>query len=185
VTLGKQQGQLKIHFNLTTLIIKTLVVHTITYFVMGVFASRFLNYAEAFKLPEMSSWMRQFTDPLVRAGPLFQPIRGVVFGLAFYPLREVLFGDRRGWLTIWWTLVSLGILSTFGPAPGSLEGMVYTKIPIALQLMGWLEVATQALLLAVVLHYWVRHPEKLWLSWLLGVAFSFVLLLPTLGLLVR
>ncbi len=143
---------------------KTVVAHSITYFLTGFLASSLLNYAAWFARPEMACWMRQTTDPMIMAGPLFQPIRGVLFALAFYPLREVLFGTRRGWLVMWLVLVVVGILSTFGPAPGSVEGLLYTLIPVADQLTGLVEVVAQALLLSVVLCYWVGHPKKRWLS---------------------
>lgn len=164
---------------------KTIVVHTVTYFLMGLLAASLLNYAERFARPDMVCWIRPIDDPMVMAGPLFQPVRGLIFALVFYPLREVLFGRKHGWLIMWWTLVGLGILSTFGPPPGSVEGLIYTRIPILDQLTGWLEVVPQALLLAVLLCYWVNHPEKRWLNWVLGVIFFAMLLLPALGLLVR
>ncbi len=167
------------------LVVKTIVVHTVTYFLMGAFASTFLNYAESFARPEMACWMRQLDDPLIMAGPLLQPIRGLIFALAFYPLREILFGRKNGWLILWWLLVALGILSTFGPPPGSIEGMIYTRIPILDQLTGWLEVVPQALLLSVILFYWVNHPEKKWLNWVMGVVFLLLLLMPVAGLLTR
>lgn len=170
---------------LSTLAVKTIVVHTITYFFMGALASTFLNYAERFARPEMACWMRQLDDPLIMAGPLLQPIRGLIFALAFYPLREILFGKKNGWLVLWWLLVALGILSTFGPAPASVEGMLYTVIPIADQLTGWLEVVPQALLLSVILFYWVNHPEKKWLNWVMGVVFFVMLLMPIAGLLTQ
>ncbi|HUW95904.1 MAG TPA: hypothetical protein VMW58_08950, partial [Anaerolineae bacterium] len=81
-------------------------------------------------------------------------------------------------------LVALGVLSTFGPSPGSVEGMLYTVIPVSQQIMGWLEVVPQALLLSAILFYWVNHPKKRWLNWLMGVIFVVMLLLPALGLLV-
>lgn len=164
---------------------KTIVAHSVTYFFMGILASTFLNYAERFARPEMACWMRQLDDPLIMAGPLFQPIRGLIFALAFFPLREILFGKKNGWLIMWWTLVALGILSTFGPPPGSIEGMIYTRIPILDQLTGWLEVVPQALLLSVILFYWVNHPEKKWLNWVMGVFFFVVNLMLVAGLLVR
>ena len=170
--------------NLFGLIVKTSVVHTITYFLMGILAYNFLGYAERFAEADMASWMRQTTDPIVMAGPLFQPLRGIVFALAFFPLREIFFAKKNGWFWMWWTLVALGILSTFGPTPGSIEGMIYTTLPILGQVTGWLEVVPQALLLAVMLHYWVNHPEKKWLNWVLGVIFAVMMLLPALGLLV-
>jgi hypothetical protein len=166
------------------LAVKTIVVHTITYMLMGMLAATLLGYGEAFAAPWMACWMRQTDDPMVMAGPLFQPIRGLLFALAFYPLRGLLFGRKKGWLVLWWLLVALGILSTFGPAPGSVEGMLYTVIPVSQQLMGWLEVIPQALLLSVILFYWVSHPEKRWLTWLMVAVFVVMLLLPALGLLV-
>ncbi|HEY1205934.1 MAG: hypothetical protein ABSH46_01915 [Bryobacteraceae bacterium] len=129
--------------------------------------------------------MRQISDPWVMAGPLFQPIRGLVFALVFYPLRESLFGKKNGWLLMWWILVALGILSTFGPAPGSVEGMIYTRLPILGQMRGWLEVVPQALLLSALLCYWVNRPGKKWLNWTLGVVFFLLLLMPVLGLIAR
>lgn len=166
------------------LVIKASVVHTITYFLMGLLAYTFLGYTERFAQADMASWMRQTSDPMVMAGPLFQPLRGIIFALAFFPLREIVFGKKNGWLVMWWLLVALGILSTFGPTPGSIEGMIYTILPISGQLTGWLEVIPQALLLSVILHYWVNHPEKTWLNWTLGIVFLVMLLLPALGLLV-
>lgn len=161
---------------------KAIVVHTVTYFVVGVIVFTLLDYPTRFAEPVVRDLMRSTDDPLVMAGPLFQPIRGLLFGLVFYLLRDVFFGKSGGWLTMAVTLVVLGILSPFGPVSGSIEGMVYTKLPIPGQLMGWIEVMTQAFLLAVVTFYWVRHPEKRWLSWLLGGLFGIILLLTTLGL---
>lgn len=169
---------------LFALTVKTIVMHTLTYFLMGILAATLLNYAERFARPEMICWMRPTTDPLVMAGVLFQPLRGIVFALVFFPLRQQLFDKRTGWLLLWWLLVGLGILATFGPAPGSIEGLVYTVIPWTDQVIGWLEVVPQAFLLSLGLWAWVRHSENRWLNWALGVAFVIVMLLPVLGLLV-
>jgi hypothetical protein len=129
--------------------------------------------------------MRHITDPLVIAGGLFQPLRGLVFASVFYLLRGCLFGKKNGWLLMAWMLIALGILSTFGPVPGSMEGMVYTTMPIRSQITGWLEIVPQAILLSALLCYWVNHPEKKWLNWLLGILFFIAMALPVLGLLVR
>jgi hypothetical protein len=162
---------------------KTMVCHTITYIFMGILAAHFLNYAAEFAKP--CSGMRPITDPMVMAGPLFQPIRGLIFALVFYPLRASLFGRKNGWLLMGWMLVALGILSTFGPAPASVEGMLYTPVPVLHQLRGWLEVVPQALLLSALLCYWVNHPDKKWLSWLLTVVFFILMAMIVMGLLVR
>lgn len=160
---------------------KTIVCHTITYVIVGALAAHFLNYAEVMSHPE--SGMRPMTDPWVMAGPLFQPLRGIVFALVFYPFRQTLFGKPNGWILTAWMLIALGILSTFGPASGSIEGMIYTLTPIRFQIRGWLEIVPQAILFSALLGYWVRHPEKRWLNWLLGIVLSLVIALLVLGLL--
>lgn len=167
-----------------TLALKTIVVHSITYFVCGVLAFYGLDYAHKFAEPGVREVMRQTSEPIVMAGPLFQPIRGLLFAIAFYPIRSAIFGRKHGWLAMWLLLLVLGILNTFGPSSGSIEGMVYTTIPILSQISGLSEVVSQSLLLSIILCYWVNHPDKRWLNWVLGVAFIITLVLPILGLLV-
>jgi len=163
---------------------KTAIAHSVTYMFMGIIASTAMNYREGFARPEIACYMRQLSDPRVMAGPLFQPIRGLIFALAFYPIRQALFGRRRGWLVMWWLLVAIGILGTFGPAPASIEGLIYSSWPALGQMKGWLEVVPQALLLSGIVCYWVNHPRK-WLDWTLGILFAVNIILPTLGLLTR
>ncbi len=163
---------------------KTAMAHTVTYFFMGVIAATAMNYREAFARPEVACYMRQLSDPRVMMGPLFQPLRGLIFALAFYPIRGALFGRKGGWLVMWWLLVALGILGTFGPAPGSVEGMLYTTWPALGQTSGWLEVVPQAGLLSLILCTWVNRPRK-WMNWVLGIIFFVMMALPVLGLLVK
>src|SRR5215472_16415488 len=140
-----------------TVVLKTVVVHTVTYFVIGFLAFTLLNYQRLYAEPPLNTLMRQTNNPWVMAGPLFQPIRGLLFGLAFYPLREVLFGKAHGWLILWVELVVLGIVSPFGPSPGSVEGMIYTVWPLRSHLIGLPEVLLQSLALSAVLYYWMNH----------------------------
>jgi hypothetical protein len=174
----------KSHPTIIEVILKTIVTHTVTYFIMGLIASTVLEYGRLYAETSLNLLMRQISDPLVMAGPLFQPIRGALFGVVFFLLRDTLFGRKNGWLVTWITLVVIGILSPFGPSPGSIEGMIYTTLPMELHLTGLPEVLLQALILAALLYYWVNHPEKKWLNWVMGIVFVLMLLLPTLGLLV-
>lgn len=165
--------------------VRTAVVHTVTYFSIGAIAFSLFNYTAGFAQPPLSSFMRQTNDPLVRMGVVFQPIRGALFGLVFCLLQDVMFGCRNGWLVMWIMLVVIGIFSTFGPAPGSIEGLIYTKIPIdnRVGVGGLAEVLTQSFLLSLITYYWVNHPEKRWLTAVLGFLFAIVMILPVLGLL--
>jgi hypothetical protein len=171
--------------SLVTLAVKTAIVHTVTYSLIGFLAFTVLDYGRFFAEPHMKAVMRQTDDPWVMAGPLFQPVRGLLFALAFYPLRGMLFSRKGGWLVLWLELVVLGILSPFGASLGSVEGMIYMIWPVWSHVIGLPEVLLQSLLLSAVLCYWVRHPEQKWLSWTLGILLVLVLLLPALGLLTR
>jgi hypothetical protein len=163
------------------LIVKTSVAHTLTYFLMGVLAITFLNYEESFVTGALAGYMRPTDSPWVAAGPVLQPIRGLIFALAFLPLREVFFHKKNGWLIMGWVLTALGILSTFGPAPASIEGMIYTNYTTTI--LSYVEVVPQAFLLSGLLCYWVNHPEKKWLTWVLGIFFVLVILMSALGVL--
>jgi hypothetical protein len=162
---------------------KAIIVHSVTYFLVGLFAFIAYDYAARFADPAMRGFLRQTDHPLVAAGPLFQPIRGFLFGVVFYLLREILFRGRDGWLRTWIMLVFVGIFSTFGPAPGSIEGLIYTTLPVRGQLLGLSEVLLQSLLLAILTNVWVRSDNPRWINWVMGILFATTLLLPALGLL--
>ena len=161
--------------------IKTIVVHTVTYFVVGLLALTVLDYATLFAGSDMRSWLRQTNDPIVALGPALQPLRGLLFAIAFYPLREVIFGRKHGWFVLWLVLTMIGIFSTFGPTPGSVEGLIYMTIPLGHQLVGLVEVLLQSLLLSTILCFWVNHAERRWLAWLLGILLVLAVLLSVSG----
>ncbi|HSL42911.1 MAG TPA: hypothetical protein VK897_05730 [Anaerolineales bacterium] len=165
------------------LTLKAIVAHTLTYFLVGLIASTVFDYQADFARPELRDYMRQIGDPIIAFGPALQPIRGIIFALVFFPLRDVLFRRKNGWLTTWWLLVALGILSTFGPTPGSVEGAIYTTLPIRDQFLsgGMLEILSQSFLFSGLLYYWVNHPEKRWMSWVLGILFALVVLMSIMG----
>ncbi len=163
--------------------VKTLVTHTVTYFIVGLLASLLLDYARFFAESSLSLIMRPTSDPWVMAGPLFQPVRGLLFGIVFYLLREPFFEKKNGWLVMWLVLVVVGIIGVFGPAPGSVEGMIYTVFPLSVHLRSLPELLLQSLFLSLLLFYWINHPEKRWLNWVMGIAFALVMALPLLGLL--
>jgi len=169
--------------SLLEVVLKTVVVHTVTYFIMGILSFALLDYATLYAGPAVNQFLRQTSDPIVMAGPLFQPIRGLLLGAILFLLREPIFQRRRGWLALWGTLVVIGILSPYVAAPGSIEGVVYTTLPLSFHLTSLPEVLIQTLLFSGILFYWVAHPEKKWLTWLLTVVFFLVLIFPALGVL--
>lgn len=163
-------------------VLKTVVTHTVTYFVLGVVSFVLFDYAKVYSGAGLTGFLRPTNDPLVTAGPLFQPIRGALLGLVLFMLRDPLFHRRKGWLVLWATLLVIGILSPYVAAPGSLEGLVYTTVPLSFHLTSLPEVVLQTLFFAYLLFYWLNHPEKRWLTWILGISFFLVLFFPALGL---
>jgi hypothetical protein len=161
---------------------KAVVTHTVTYFVMGLLASTLLDYRSFFTESALSSLMRPIDSRAVMMGPLVQPLRGLLFGIVAYVLRVPFFG-KNGWLAMWLTFVAIGILGTFGPAPGSIEGLVYTVLPLHLHAYGLPEVILQSLLFSVIFFYWVTHPRNKALTWVMAVIFAVVVSLSLMGLL--
>lgn len=159
---------------------RTVVCHTITYFVMGALAYHFLHYQEIIDNP--CSGMRPITSLWVILGAPLQVFRGVLFASVFYAFRAQLFGGKNGWLRMAWLLIGIGILGTFAAPPGSLEGFIFTTAPLLSQIKGYLEIVTQAVLLSVLLCYWVNHPGKKWLSRVLVIAYLIAVGLPLMAL---
>lgn len=124
------------------------VAHTLTYFVVGMLAYTVLDYPALFARPPLDAFMRPVDSPAVRMGILFQPPRALLFALVLWPVRDALRGPL-GWLRLWGLLAGIGILGTFGPTLGSLEGLVYMSVPAATQLILLPEILTQTLLLSI------------------------------------
>jgi hypothetical protein len=137
--------------------VRAMVVHTATYFFFGILMSHLLGYARVFQLEPIRDFMRPLDSPLVAAGPLLQPLRGLVLALGAWPLRGFLLEQRRGWLVLWGIFLAFGILGPPGAAPGSMEGVLYSKLPLWYHLMGLPEIGLQTLAFSVVLLRWERH----------------------------
>jgi len=56
----------------------------------------------------------------------------------------------------------LPVLSPTGPAPGSAEGFIYTKVPIGQQMLGYFEVLPQTFLFSFLVVAWSRRPTRAW-----------------------
>ena len=162
---------------------KTTLVHTGTYFIVGLLSFLLLDYSTNYADPVVSASLRQTNHAMVTAGPLFQILRGFLFGIVFYVLRDIFFSKPGGWTTIWLVLIFVGILSPFSAAPGSIEGFVYSTLPTWFHIMSLPELFIQSFLLTFLTHYWVNHPEKKWLSISFGIVFAIVTLLAFLGIL--
>lgn len=150
--------------------------HLVTYTVAGILAYTLFHYATTFNSGDLSSFMKPASSKWVTLGPAFQLVRGLIFAVALYPFRRVFLEGRRGWLKLWGLLLGIGILSTYGPAPGSVEGIVYTKLPPLSQILGLREVVAQSLAFSLLLVAWYHRPHRAWAVVMYGLTVAFVLM---------
>ncbi|HET7010940.1 MAG TPA: hypothetical protein VFI11_09215 [Anaerolineales bacterium] len=136
--------------------IKVILVHLVTYLVFGLVMSNLLNYEELFQ----QEVIRDFMHPLGSRsllGVLFQPVRGLLFAVAVWPIRSAILETRHGWLRLWSIFMVFAILSTASAAPSSIEGMLYSKLPLGYHLIGLPEIALQTLAFSYLLVWWDRR----------------------------
>ena len=137
--------------------LRVIVAHTLTYFIFGIIMSNVFDYGEVFKREVIRDYMLPIDEHNVLMGPFMQPVRGLIFAIGLWPLRSFLLGKKRGWLTLWGLLVTIGILSTPAAAPGSIEGMLYSKLPMWYHLIGYPEIMLQTLVFSIWLVWWERQ----------------------------
>ena len=115
--------------------------HTIAYFIAGVFAMTIFDYENWFSSSEiLSSVMKPTTDPIVAlGGTSLQVFRGIFIALVLLPLRKVFTEEKYSFLKLGLLILGLSVLSTFGPAFGSIEGFIYTKMSVMEQITGYPE----------------------------------------------
>ena len=140
--------------------LRVVIAHTLTYFIFGILMSNVFNYGEIFRMDIIRDYMLPIDEHNVLFGPFMQPIRGLIFAIGLWPLRAFLTENKRGWLILWGLLITIGILSTPAAAPSSIEGILYTKLPMWYHLMGLPEITLQTLVFSIWLVWWERQSMK-------------------------
>jgi hypothetical protein len=136
---------------------KVAITHTLTYFIFGLVMSNLFHYDRLFEQDVIRDFMRPIDSPYVLVGPLLQPLRGLLFAIALWPIRNLILEKRHGWLILWNILVMVGILSTPAAAPCSVEGALYSKLPLWYHLIGLPEIMLQTLAFSLVLVWWDKR----------------------------
>ena len=141
-------------------LVRATVLHVVTYLVIGIVASTVFDYASLFEQPIIRDYMREFGSVAVFVGPLVQVARGLIIAVVLLPFRGVL-ANRLGWLWLWLLLLGIGILSTSAAAPSSIEGVVYTKLPLWYHAIGLPEMLAQTLIFSILVGLYSRYPQGL------------------------
>jgi len=139
---------------------KAALVQTITYFVFGLIMSNLFGYGRLFQLEVIRDFMRPINSPYTFFGPLIQPIRGLLFAIGLWPIRSAILDNKRGWLVLWGIFVVFGILGTPAAAPSSLEGVIYSKLPLWYHVIGLPEILLQTLAFSLILVWWEKGKHQ-------------------------
>lgn len=131
----------------------------VTYFAFGLMASAIFRYDALFSLPVIGDYYRPYGSAASLVGPASQLLRGALFGLVLLPLREFLRGERLGWLWLWMLFLVIGIVGTPSASPGSIEGAIYTRLPLWFHLIGLPEIGLQTLAFSLLVHRRLRSRE--------------------------
>jgi hypothetical protein len=134
-------------------------MHVITYFIIGMISMNIFDYQYLFTSNEVGAIMKPVTSKWVALAPGLQVIGGLFLGIVLWPFKSVILSGN-GWFKLWLLFIGLSILFTFGPAIGSIDGMLYTKVPVRLHLTFLPELLVQALLLSAGIYYWYQKPSK-------------------------
>ena len=131
-------------------------IHVITYILCGVFFSVIFDYSALFTTGNISYYMKPVEGFSVAMGPLVQVGRGLLFGIALLLIKDSFIENKYGWLKLWFTTFILGIINTPAPSPLSIEGLVYTKLPLYFHL----QIAPEILLQTLLFSYFVAKPHE-------------------------
>ena len=131
-------------------------IHVITYILCGVFFSVIFDYSALFTTGNISYYMKPVEGFSVAIGPLVQVGRGLLFGIALLLIKDSFIEKKYGWLKLWFTTFILGIINTPAPSPLSIEGLVYTKLPLYFHL----QIAPEILLQTLLFSYFVAKPHE-------------------------
>ena len=141
--------------------IKVAIIHTLTYICFGILFSNLFDYETIYKDNIVINFMRGFESPLIFIGPFLQPIRAIFIAIALFPIRKNI-ATKFGWFIVWLMFICIGIIATPSSSPSSIEGIIYTQLPIKFHIVNLPELLIQTFAFSIIL--WVvemiPHSEK-------------------------
>lgn len=140
-------------------IFKITIIHIITYVVCGIIFMLLFDYQSTLS----HAGMRDTNNLIVGLAPVFQIVRGALFGIVLWLFRNSFINSKYGWLIIWMMIVIVGIFNTPSTAPGSIEYFIYYE-PVSefwnLDIGGMLEILTQTFIFSTISFYVVKPRTK-------------------------
>lgn len=137
-------------------VVKVMMAHFVSYLICGLLFANLFNYKELFELDNVKFFMRDAYGNSSLIGPFVQILRGAIIGCILLILKDNVLQKKHSWLYLWIIFAGLGIICTPAAAPVSIEGIVYSQLPLEFHLKTAPELLIQTLLFSV----WVTGDFK-------------------------
>ena len=149
-----QEKKKMIHF-----ILKVMVIHVLTYIACGMLSMALFDYQSSVS----QIGMRDTNSLIVGLAPIFQILRGCLFGVVLWIVRDAFLSKKNGWLIIWIMILIFGVFNTPATSPGSIEYFIYCE-PVSgaweIELGGLIEILVQTFLFSILSFYFVKPRTK-------------------------
>ena len=140
---------------------KVIAAHVITYWVVA-FITMPLTMDYIDDVVELMGF-RPLDEINMGAVMIGQVIRGLLFGIVIWWIKDSIFRKKLAWLKLWAILIVLGIFNTYGAAQGSIQGLIYLApildIPISMSL-GSLGILVQPLLFSIIVTFQRKKKDE-------------------------
>jgi len=140
--------------------IRFILVHVITYIFIGVVFKNFQNYAGVFIEIEHLSNFRSLNSTIVKLAPVFQIFRGAFFAFILYPFYTTIIKSDYAWVKLFFLIWGFSLFGSVAPIPGSIEGIIYTKMTLAEHLIGMPKVTVQIFVFSWFFVKWENRTER-------------------------
>lgn len=131
-------------------VLKVTAAHVATYLVCGLIFARLFDYESLFAMDDVRSFMRDAYGTSSVIGPFVQVLRGAIIGCVLLILKDTVLNKKLGWLYLWILFAGLGIVCAPAAAPVSIEGIVYSRLPLEFHLKTAPELLVQTLLFSLL-----------------------------------
>jgi hypothetical protein len=147
---------------LLSFVSKVTAVHFVTYYIAGMISFRLVlyHYMPGIGDRALPSYYKDLNDFALWVIP-GQIARGILLGIALYPFRaRFLELGHWGGLAIAGLYLLIGQFACPGTSPGSIEGFVYTRLPLDFQFAVMPEIIGQGLALGYLVYFWERYTSR-------------------------
>ncbi|MGM0444955.1 MAG: hypothetical protein ACQEQH_00980 [Bacillota bacterium] len=136
------------------------VVHTVIYIITGLIFQNYLNFDPQFTSSVLYNNFREVDSFIISFAPVFQLGRGLFIGLVIYPVYGSIVKSKYNWLKLFALLWGLTLIGAVAATPGSIEGFIYTQIPVIEHLVSLPEVTLQIFLFSIIFVNWDKRSIK-------------------------